>query len=134
MYVVQTGERVEIYMPFLLYYMDQPFTYVNAYYVESHQSQHFDLMVRTFMIFRCGHCKRILPEYEKAAQELKKRPTSPLLAKVDATLETEIASKYEISSYPTLKIFRKGHAYDYKGEARDLWGLYVNSFFYLAFV
>lgn len=83
---------------------------------------------QNFYDTRCDHCKRLLPEYEKTAQELKKRPNSPLLAKVDATLETEIASKYEATSNPTLKIFRKGHAYDYKGEARDLWGLYVHSF------
>lgn len=47
------------------------------------------------------------------------------MAKVDATVESELATKYGVTGYPTLKIFRKGHVYDYKGEARDSWGLYM---------
>lgn len=38
------------------------------------------------------------------------------IAKVDATVEEEVAKRYDISGYPTIKFFRKGEApVDYEG-------------------
>jgi len=53
----------------------------------------------------CGHCKRLAPEYEAAATRLK---GNVALAKVDCTANSNICSKYGVSGYPTLKIFRDG--------------------------
>ncbi|KAJ4938638.1 hypothetical protein JOQ06_003248 [Pogonophryne albipinna] len=53
----------------------------------------------------CGHCKRLAPEYEVAATRLK---GNVALVKVDCTTSSNICSKYGVSGYPTLKIFRDG--------------------------
>ena len=34
---------------------------------------------------------------------------------VDATEEPTLATKYDVSGYPTMKMFRKGRMYEYEG-------------------
>ena len=63
----------------------------------------------------CGHCKKLEPEYKKAAEVLAK--DNIVLAKVDATKEGELAKEHMIQGFPTLTIFKKGVKFeDYSGE------------------
>eukprot|EP00004_Rigifila_ramosa_P018874 TRINITY_DN4740_c0_g1_i1.p1 TRINITY_DN4740_c0_g1~~TRINITY_DN4740_c0_g1_i1.p1 ORF type:complete len:361 (+),score=90.14 TRINITY_DN4740_c0_g1_i1:152-1084(+) len=66
----------------------------------------------------CGHCKALAPEWEQAANQLK--PTGIKVAKVDATVEQSLASKYGIKGYPTIKLFgeNKKSPTDYQGERK----------------
>jgi len=53
----------------------------------------------------CGHCKKLEPEYAQAAAYFKEQGNKIRLAKVDATVESELAEKYEIRGFPTLIMF-----------------------------
>jgi len=65
----------------------------------------------------CGHCKRLKPEYAKAAEIVKDDDPPIALAKVDCTeAGKDICSKFSVSGYPTLKIFRGEEvSQDYSG-------------------
>jgi len=79
-----------------------------------------DLVLVEFFAPWCGHCKRLAPEYEKAASELYGEVP---LAKVDCTVEKELCERYEVQGFPTIKIFRKNSAptdYDKGRTATDI--------------
>lgn len=54
----------------------------------------------------CGHCKALAPEWEKAATRLASQGVK--LGAVDATVHTNLASKYGIRGFPTIKVFGAG--------------------------
>ncbi|RYG44235.1 hypothetical protein EON67_11995, partial [archaeon] len=64
-------------------------------------------------VCRCGHCKKLKPEYEAAATML--APEGIKLAMVDATAHADLVSRFEIRGYPTIKFFRDGMPQEYNG-------------------
>ena len=70
-----------------------------------------------FDLVGCGHCKRLKPDYAKAAEDLKAEGVKGRLAMLDCTNNPEITEEYEIAGYPTLKLFKNGKFIkDYKGK------------------
>ncbi|WJX13610.1 protein disulfide-isomerase [Trifolium repens] len=68
----------------------------------------------------CGHCKSLAPIYEKVAAAFKSED-EVVIANLDADKYRDLAEKYEVSGFPTLKFFPKGNkaGEDYGG-GRDL--------------
>jgi len=65
----------------------------------------------------CGHCQRLTPEWAALATQLKGEVK---VAKIDATQAQEIASRFGVRGYPTIKFFKPGQkddstAIDYEG-------------------
>nr|APR64064.1 thioredoxin family protein [Populus tomentosa] len=68
----------------------------------------------------CGHCKNLAPTYEKVATAFKSEE-DVVVANLDADKHKDLAEKYGVSGYPTLKFFPKGNkaGEEYEG-GRDL--------------
>lgn len=68
----------------------------------------------------CGHCKSLAPTYEKVAAAFKNEE-GVVIANLDADNHKDLAEKYGVSGYPTLKFFPKNNkaGEDYDG-GRDL--------------
>ena len=71
----------------------------------------------------CGHCKSLAPKYEQLANVFA-GDKEVVIAKVDATEEQGLGTKYGISGYPTLKFFAPGssepESYDGARELDDM--------------
>jgi len=63
----------------------------------------------------CGHCKRLAPDYEILGTAYASEP-NVVIAKVDCDVHKDLAEKYGVTGFPTLKWFSKtdksGVSYD----------------------
>jgi len=53
-----------------------------------------------------GHCKKLTPEYEGAAEVLAAQDPPRTIAKVDATENKALGDRFEIKGFPTLKFYK----------------------------
>jgi len=71
----------------------------------------------------CGHCKSMVPAYEETAEAFA-RESDVVIADVDADAHKDLAGRFGVSGFPTLKFFKKGSTepVDYNGgrEAADI--------------
>lgn len=68
-----------------------------------------------FVVSWCGYCKKLKPEWEKLEKEY---TGSVEVISIDCEKYKDLAKKYEISGYPTIKYFSKGlknNGEDYTG-------------------
>ena len=54
----------------------------------------------------CGHCKRMKPEYVKAAATLKSKGIAGKLAAVDTTKERALGKRFDVKGFPTIVYFK----------------------------
>ncbi|GAM25799.1 hypothetical protein SAMD00019534_089740, partial [Acytostelium subglobosum LB1] len=63
----------------------------------------------------CGHCKKLAPDYEIIADTFA-GSKSVAVAKLDCDVHKDLCAKYDVSGYPTLKVFAKStEPKDYNG-------------------
>ncbi|CAK0801175.1 unnamed protein product, partial [Prorocentrum cordatum] len=81
-------------------------------------SQHLKDNKQTLVEFYapwCSHCKKLAPEFEKAAGSLKALGKPVSLVKVDATEEKDLATKYGVKGFPFLIWFEDSKETEYDG-------------------
>jgi len=59
----------------------------------------------------CGHCKKLAPIWDELAASAK----TFKVAKINCQDEDDIAKRFSIKGFPTLKFFHEGRFYDYRG-------------------
>jgi protein disulfide isomerase family A protein 3 len=79
--------------------------------------ENHDIALVKFYAPWCGHCKKMAPDFQEAANILAADDPPVQLIKVDCTVHTKVCGKHGVSGYPTLKIFRGSaeNAEDYSG-------------------
>ena len=73
------------------------------------------IIIMYFYTEWCPNCKTALPEWTKFKNKVNKRTFDiPIIFKeIDCDLDTEAADKFNITGYPTIKLFYNNKIYDY---------------------
>ncbi|CAH1107569.1 unnamed protein product [Psylliodes chrysocephalus] len=81
------------------------------------QLQKNDIVLVMFYAPWCGYCNKMKPDYFKAAKDLSAKGYPQCMAMVDCTENPTISDEYNISGFPTLKLFKNGKfVMDYTGK------------------
>lgn len=73
------------------------------------------VMVKFFAPW-CGHCKKLAPEYEKAAAAFARDASKVVIAEVDCDQHKDLCHRFDVSGFPTVKWFGAGAEDKGKGE------------------
>ena len=95
----------------ILHAINGEVTVLNKDTFKSHIENNEYVLVKFYAPW-CGHCKKLAPHYEKLSTE---GVEGVSITKVDATVETELASEHDVKGYPTLKFFVNGTDTPFKG-------------------
>ncbi|KAG5455039.1 Protein disulfide-isomerase tmx3 [Clonorchis sinensis] len=64
----------------------------------------------------CGHCRRLSPVYTEVSHTLSEIAPSTRVAKLDASSHRDIAKKFQINGFPTLKFFDAERTFEHDAE------------------
>ncbi len=78
-------------------------------------------MIKVFAPW-CGHCKKLAPDYLKAAKVARAQGRPYYFAEIDGTTNSGAMEFFGVKSYPTLKIVKDGKVEEYDGD-RSVEGL-----------
>ncbi|CAG9538221.1 unnamed protein product [Cercopithifilaria johnstoni] len=78
----------------------------------------YDVVFVNFYADWCRFSQHLMPLFEEASNRFKDRGNAIAWATVDCDREADIAQKYHVSKYPTLKVFRGGELVkkEYRGQ------------------
>lgn len=65
----------------------------------------------------CGHCQQLAPTWQKVQERL--GDSSIVVGKLDCTAHQDLATRYAIRGFPTIKLFRSGRGIDYEGAREE---------------
>ena len=84
---------------------------------KSDDSEQNDALIIYFFTEWCPYCKKAKPEWDKFQEYVKNvNNTNDYkinLLTIDCDKKPEMANKYNIEGYPTIKLIHKGKTYDY---------------------
>lgn len=64
----------------------------------------------------CGHCKRLMPNWEHLAHAVADKEIDVRIGKIDCTRFSNVGNELKIQGYPTIIFFRNGVEIPYEGE------------------